>query len=55
MSDQRAVFLVLVVLASGLFWLACALYMRRVIGPVLAVAAVAAWWAFFGWLAWRVL
>lgn len=55
MSDDRAVFLVLVVLASGLFWLGCALYVRRLLGAVAAVALVAAWWVFFGWLAWEVL
>lgn len=55
LTNDQAVLLVLVLAASGLFWLSVALYARRVIGAVLAVALVAVWWWLFGWLAWRLL
>lgn len=43
------------VLASGVCWVAAALYDTRRIGAAMAAGAVVASWAGIGWLAWRAL
>lgn len=43
------------VLASGVCWVAAALYDTRRIGAAMAAGAVVASWAGIGWLAWMAL